>query len=276
MPVFYPDNDNRKNRVYQLANESATYLTSANTNFAILQNQLKLLNSEVEAAYKAINATPPSVTTIDISSGLNDVIGPVNTESTYMEVASYFRDIGWLATTSYLKPIAARVLVQSKIISEEVGSKIILKSVSQFFDRFTKAGTEAIEITWADVLGSLVAGVVGGVLVVAIDAAFDAYEESEQREQLRNGIQEFLPIRTTMKLADAKCAALLTSVQSVSNVLAVLDKPTEEEITSLITKVVAKAQTQVDAITPQTITELLKSSDIANNSWTNEDDPASY
>ncbi|TKJ83782.1 hypothetical protein PaeCFBP13512_22460 [Paenibacillus sp. CFBP13512] len=57
MSIFYPDNTNRRNRVYQLVNEASTYLTNAHTNFAILQNQLVQLNTKVDSAYKAINIT---------------------------------------------------------------------------------------------------------------------------------------------------------------------------------------------------------------------------
>lgn len=83
MSIFYPDNANRRNRVYQLVNEASTYLTNAHTNFAILQNQLAQLNTEIDAAYKAINASPPCTTTIDISRGLQDIIGPINSKDTY-------------------------------------------------------------------------------------------------------------------------------------------------------------------------------------------------
>lgn len=51
-----------------------------------------------------------------------------------------------------------------------------------------------------------------------------------------------------MKLTDAKCSALLMSVQSISNMLVVMDNPTEDQLNSLITKVITKAQAQVDAI----------------------------
>lgn len=248
MSIFYPDNANRRNRVYQLVNESSTYLTNAHTNFAILQNQLAQLNTEVDAAYKAIHASPPGTATIDISQGLEDIIGPINSKDTLMEIATCFIDIGWLGVTIYLQPVAVRILVKNKTISKEFGSKIILKSVSPFWDRFSKTGAEGIQITWAEILGSLVAETAAGVPIVSIDSELILYEESEQRDKLREGIQEFLRMRLTMKLADAKFSALLMSIQSISNMLVVMDNPTEDQLNSLITKVVTKAQAQVDAI----------------------------
>jgi hypothetical protein len=264
MPIFFPDNDNRKARVLELGSEAQNFLYQATDDFNTFTALLSTVNSQIADAYREAGLEPPKTSPVDI---LKDA--KVDGENYVVDVAEILTDIaGFIGTVKYLAPGATKALVAVGAMSEETAAKVLTKFTIPLFDK-------EISITVGDVAGNIVGGIVGGIAVAGIDLAIDAIEGSIARDKLRDGINHIFPLRGGVKLSQEKAVTLLDSLRAVKTTLDAITGAgiplTEQLIKNLINRDVSPSIQKEQAITVASVATDLLNLDKSNNSWTNED-----
>ena len=264
MPIFFPDNDNRKTRVIQLGSEAQDYLYQAQKDYEDFETLLTTVNVQIAQVYQEAGLQPPGVTKVDILKA-----SEVEGASKVVDIAKILADIsGFAGTVKYLIPGATKALVSSGAMTVETAERVFVRFTIPLIDR-------QVAITLGDIAGSIVGGLVGGIAVVGLDLGIDAIEGSIARDKLREGINQTFPLRAATKLSQEKAATLLDSLRAVKTTLdaitgAGLDL-TEKSIQNLINKDVNPSVQREQAITPATVAADLKKLDSNNKAWTNED-----
>jgi hypothetical protein len=263
MPIFFPDNENRKMRVIQLGSDAQQTLYQAQKDYETFEATLPMINQRIAQVYQAAGLQPPTVTSVDIFKAAE-----VESGSKVVDIAKVLADIaGFFGTVKYLVPGATKALVATGAMAEETAARVLARFTIPLIDR-------EVAITLGEVAGSIVGGiVVGGIAIAGVDLAIDAIEGSIARDKLREGINQTFPLRAGTKLSQEKAATLLSSLLAIKTTLDAVEglQLTEEMIQRLIHKDVNPSIQTAEAITPVTVAADLKASDNSSKAWTQED-----
>jgi hypothetical protein len=266
MPIFFPDNDNRKARVIQLGSDAQEYLYQAHTDYTDFEALLKIVNNSIADTYTAAGLQPPGITSVDIYKAAEVAS---EGESKLVDISKVIADIaGFFTTVKYLVPGATKALVDSGTMAEETASRVLTRFTIPLIDR-------DVAITLGDVAGSIVGGLIGGIAIAGIDLGIDAIEGAKARGKLRDGINQVFPLRAGTKLSQEKAATLLSSLRAVKTTLDAISGAgvplTDQLIQNLINRDVNPSIQTEQAITPATVAAELKEMDMESKAWTNED-----
>jgi hypothetical protein len=264
MSIFFPDNDNRHDRLIQLSSDAQTFLQAAKSDYTTFRSLIAEINQEIAELYRRAGLTPPNVTTADIiSAGAASSL--VTTADTAVEVTNLIAGVaGLIATIGWLAPGAAAFLVETGAMEAETAATVL----------FTVLGTDVAIGTLA---GGIIGGLIAGAVVVAVGLIVDAIEGAVLRDKLRDGIHKMDQIRAGCKLAQDKGTYLVQSLQAVKRTLDTLSSSNvplnEQVIANLITKAAEPSIAQAHALTMATVVAELAALDRSRGSWTNEDVP---
>jgi hypothetical protein len=264
MPIFFPDNDNRKTRVIQLGSDAQEYLYRAKEDYDTFEALLTTVNAQISQVYQEAGLEPPGVTSVDILKA-----SEVEGASKVVDIVKILADVaGFIGTVKYLVPGATKALVSTGAMAEETAVRVFARFTIPLINR-------DVAITLGDVAGTVVGGLVGGVAIVGLDLGIDAIEGSIARDELRKGINQTFPMRAGTKLSLEKAATLLDSLRAVKTTLDAITGAgvplTEQLIKNLINKDVNPSVQKEQAITPATVAADLKKFDGDSKAWTNED-----
>jgi hypothetical protein len=121
MPIFFPDNDNRKKRVLELGSEAQNYLYQAQQDYNTFTSLLTTINTQIAQVYKDAGLTPPSLTPVDIFKAAD-----VDDGSVVVDISKILADIaGLIGTVKYLVPGATKALVSSGAMAASTAEKVI-------------------------------------------------------------------------------------------------------------------------------------------------------
>jgi hypothetical protein len=262
MSIFFPDNDNRRNRLIELSSDSQSFLSDAKNSYKEFTDLNAEVNAKIVAVYNKAGLTPPPVSNLDILQAQKSVYD-IQTGDTVVEVSNIVLGIGGLvATISYFAPAATALLVDAGVLGAETASAVL----------FSVLGAE---VTVGALAGGIIGGLVVGIIVVGIGLAIDAFEGYELRDELRKGIYHADQIRATIKFSLDKSKTLvdfLKSVKTTCDSLLQSSIPlTDQIIQNLIEKNAIPALKAIDSITKESVLSELQDLDRSRNSWTNED-----
>ena len=264
MPIFFPDNDNRKTRVIQLGSDAQEYLHQAKEDYDTFEALLSTVNAQIAQVYQDAGLEPPGVTSVDILKA-----SEVEGASKIVDISKILADIaGFFGTVKYLVPGATKALVSTGLMAEETAARVLARFTIPLIDR-------EVAITLGDIAGTIVGGVVGGIAIVGVDLGIDAIEGSIARGKLREGINQTFLMRAGTKLSQKKAVTLLDSLRAVNTTLDVITGAgvllTEQLTKNLISKDVNPSVQKEQAITPATVAADLKKLDNDSHAWANED-----
>jgi hypothetical protein len=263
MSIFFPDNDNRRNRLIQLSSNTQSFLNDAKKAYQEFTSLNTEVNVKIVAVYQKAGLTPPLVSPVDILEA-QKTVNNIATGDTIVEVSNILLGVGGLvATISYFAPAATTLLVEAGALEAETASAVLFSALGA-------------EFTVGALAGGIVGGLVVGIVVVGIGLAIDAFEGYEFRDELRQGIYQTCQLRASTKFALDKSKTLVDYLQSVKttcdSLLASSIELTDEIITNLIQKNAIPALKAIESITKNSIISELASLDQSWNSWTNEDE----
>ncbi len=264
MPIFFPDNENRKTRVIQLGSDAQEFLYQAKEDYETFEALLTTVNAQIAQVYKDAGLEPPGVTSVDILKA-----SEVEGASKVVDIAKILADIaGFIGTVKYLVPGATRALVSTGAMAEETAARVLARFTIPLIDR-------EVAITLGDIAGSIVGGVVGGIAIAGLDLGIDAIEGNIARDKLREGINQTFPLRAGTKLSQEKAVTLLDSLRSVKTILDAISGVgiplTDQVIQNLVKKDVNPSVQKEQGITAATVAADLKNLDSDSHAWTNED-----
>ncbi|GAK41713.1 hypothetical protein PUW24_10830 [Paenibacillus urinalis] len=268
MPIFYPDNDNRKRRLIELATDTENFLYDATANYNDFKALCTQVNAQIVSVYQEAGLKQPDISQINVIKQA-DPSTDINTEETVVAIAEVIVDVaGFIGSVKYLAPAATKMLVRAGLMTEETAAKVLTKFTVPLIDR-------EVEITAGDLAGSILGGIAGGVAVAGIDLGIDAIEGSIAKNKLRTGLHQIYPMRQTAKMSLDQTKELKNSIQSVKTTLDAITgagiELNEQIITNLITKDVLPSVQKAQAITLDVVNAELSGLDTDRKSWTNED-----
>lgn len=263
MSIFFPDNDNRRNRLTQLGSDCQDFLTQAQSYYAEFKTLNSQVNSQIVAVYQKAGLQAPTTTSIDVLQA-QKAIYQINTADTIVEVSNMVLGVGGVAVTiAYFAPAATTLLVETGVLGAETASTVLISALGA-------------ELTVGALAGGIVGGLVVGVVLVGIGLAIDAIEGAVLRDHLRKGIYQTDQLRASTKFALDKSKTLvdlLTSVQTTCQSLLESDiELSDAIIQNLIQKNAIPALQAMSSINKDQVLNELRQLDASRSSWTNEDE----
>ncbi len=221
------DNDLRHARVLELGAQTKLYLDDATKDYDTFKTKCTVLKPKIVSIYQQAGLTAPSDKQVEILEYTQ--VGRNSASSEVADVLEVIADIGvFVSTTKALGPPANKWLKQSGKMSEANATKLALdKSINLYDDALSVSkvvpGAKVkvdIKITGVDMAGTILAGLVAGAAVDAIDLAIFFAEQSTLKAHLKEAITALHPLRTAMLLAKRRTR---TALDSLSDTEALLD-----------------------------------------------------
>lgn len=267
MPIFFPDNEKRKERLIELGTDAEDYLQESVSDYQSFQTLLKEVNKQIADVYQAAGLKPPSTRSVDILEQAG--VANTGTGDAIVNIAEILADItGFIGTVKYLAPAATRALVETGAMSAETAAKVLTRFTVPLVGR-------EVTITAGDIAGNVLGGIVGGIAVAGVDLGIDAIEGAILKGKLIGAIDSIFPMRTTTRIAQLQSKTLVDSLTAIKTTLDALDGAgvtiTDAIIRNLTTK---DAQPSIEAekkITVATVLAELKKYDQSRNSYTTDD-----
>jgi 2C-methyl-D-erythritol 2,4-cyclodiphosphate synthase len=252
MSITFPDNDNRENRMNQLASDiNSSIITESNAEKEInskitelsdiAQEMVKKLEPDLEVAVDTINLYK---TTWDIT----EIVVPA------LVFTAAYNALSIAVASSTLTNAAEGAVEEGSVLAGEMVA-------------------EAAEELAIPVSAKLIAGAGGLVLAVGIGFAVDAIDGSIARKKLRKEIHSLVGPRVTQKMNELKVTKLLEEVGSMLDAYQMMQKLgyTKEQMEGEIELTIEKFKPELEAITPDVAKQQLAILDKGRGSWTKED-----
>ncbi|KAJ7365344.1 hypothetical protein OS493_005450 [Desmophyllum pertusum] len=238
--VLYPDNDKRKVRMLQLANDIATLLNDLANDAASIKRLFEQVDETIKGMYSAIEVDiPPSR-------------------------IKKFEYLGWAVETTD---------ILSAFIVFPLAITALQRCAVSWLLREGRVGEavfyEAVGLTW------LKFGVTAGAFVVTFGAelAIDGIAGEVKRQKLRHGIHRSIKPRIQLKhaaIVNGKIRDKLNSVVDACQMMLQLGY-TQEQLDQAQATMAAEFKQEVSEITDETAKQELHDLDKHRHSWTKED-----
>lgn len=236
--LFYPDNKNRVSRINDLAADCNSFQREITSQKDEFDSLLITVNDKIKTAFNKFHKEP-KFETVKLPDGtiIGDIfVGALSIfESTR---AVYGMNLAWKTW----------MLRQGRI-----GEAALVKIIG--YPKFFKVARVGVAI----------------VVMVGLDAIITAISGAIQRDQLKQGIHDSIQPRRNLLKAREMNKVLLDNLRSTIDVLDALADLPSEIYEATLTKLAAKAETKMAAITDAYIENMLVQRDKSTGSWTNED-----
>lgn len=253
MPIFidlmYPDNENRKKRLEELSNDCNHYMAQASEAYDKIKDAVEKTNEKIKEAFLKIGKIPPEMKKIDVTDDTMLLVSEIVAGA--LAIPASRCAMKW-AFTSYL-------LRKGSITEEEVLEIGAAQLIKLNFPKYIRIGSE---------IGAAI------VIALAFEAIIDSVDGAIQREELRDGIKEMIPLRVNMKKIDMinqETLILCTSVVMTYEAVSKLPTTTEEQLVQLAQYLIDQSKAKVELITDEKARAELEKEDSYRKSWTKED-----
>ena len=253
MPIFidlmYPDNENRKKRLEELSNDCNLYMSQASEAYDLIKDAVEKANEKIKEAFIKFGKKPPEMKEIKVTDDNVFLISELVAGA--LAIPASRCAMKWAFTTYMLRN---GMITEEEVL--EIGAAQLIKLN---FSKFLRIGSE-----------------VGTAIVIALvfEAIIDSVDGAIQREELRDGIKEMIPLRVNMKKIDminqetlTLCNSSIMTYEAVSK----LPTITEEQLMQLAQSLIEQSKAKVEQITDQKARAELEKEDSYRKSWTNED-----
>ena len=252
MSVTFPDNDNRENRMNQLASDINSSIITQSNDEAEINSKITELSTLAQEMVKKLEP------------GLEVSVDKISLYKTTWEVAEIVTPalVFTAAYKALSKAVAARMLTTSAEEIGEEGGELAGEMVA-----------EAAEELAIPTSAKLIAGAGGLVLSVGIGFAVDAIDGAIARKKLRHKIHELVPPRIIQKVNELQVSKLLEEVGSMLDAYQMMQKLgyTKKQMEEYIDLTIEKFKAELEQITLAVAQAQLAILDTGRGSWTNED-----
>lgn len=250
--MLYPDNALRAGRVQELANETTTYFLEAGNYWSAFTGRLKDANAAVARSYRAIGATPPPVTRVQI------------------EAAEGISE--WV---EWAIAIPSGIAIEELLLGRQFRNAIISRwSKSPGFKTWAEVKFRG-KFTRGKILGGVLSSGIAFAATFGIQVAIEAIAESRRKEELLASIQDLLPIRADFWVAREQSKLMADTIDQVLLTVEMLEglEISERELGERIQRSVANIGNRMQAITIDVAYARLAQSDHSRGSYLMGDFP---
>lgn len=250
---MYPDNQNRKNRLNELASDCGNYLSSASVDYDSIKKQLEKTNVIIKEAFEKIGKEPPKLKTVEVFPDIAVTISELVAGIIAIPIADCA--FKWACKTYLLKT----GVITAEQLAEQGAAQLIKINFSK----------------WLRVGGEIGAAI---IVTVIFESITDAIDGAVQRRDLRNGIHTLISSRANMKriaMINNEVLTACTSVAAAYQVMEEVGSYTEEELNKVARRLSEMAIEKMEQITKEDVLASLSEFDTKRGSWTKEDDSGS-
>ena len=267
MSITWPDNENRKQRLIQLTTDCQNYLHESTESYEKMMVLIDKMNALVADAYVKSGLEAPPLEYAELIS--KNITGEMGIADQIKQVSGIVFDItGVILSFKYLAPAATKVLVKAGVLSAETAGKVIVRTSFGFLKN-------PVSITVGDVAGQVAGGLLGAVIILAVNLSVDGIVGRVARDKMQHGINGLHPARIGLRMSHERIRILSESVTSVNTSLIAIENALGEITPDQLTKII---QTSVhgdiadsEEVTYNKTVDYLKQFDKDRKAWMDDD-----